>query len=877
MTKAGGSMPALSAGNTTGTVADLVAIIERSSDAILTCDPTGRLLTWNRTAERLWGWGPAEVLGRAATELLFPGHLRSQVSELAQRVLAGETVEDVEIEARRRDGMLVPITLSCFPLVDETGRIRGGSLLARDISEQRLYQSTLAESEARLRDAEALAHAGMWLWDSASDTVQWSDELHRIHGLEPHQFDGTLSGHLAPILPEDRERVAAAMIAVLPIGADLEILYRITRPTGELRWVSARGAATMDSSSKAVGLRGICQDVTDVKRAEEALRRQASLLHLVQRIAVAANEAKTLEEALWSCLDEVSRHTDWPVGRATFGDAELWHMAEPDRFEWIRQAVKDRPSTLADHVRVRRMPVAGQNFAPGLIGVAVPVLVGSEVAAVLEFYCLKSSEPDDQLIDALLAGGIQLGRVVERGRAERALAEQALHDSLTGLPNRALFLNRLNHALSRGDRQRGLLAVLFLDLDGFKLVNDSLGHDVGDALLVAVAHRLRAVLRPGDTLARFGGDEFTILCDQLVEPEQALLVAQRLADALAEPIDLSGGGEVVVSTSIGVAFSGHPDDSADHLLRDADVAMYRAKEQGRARWEVFDVAMHTRAAHRLEVVKDLRRARELGQMTLAYQPQVAMDDGRIIGVEALLRWHHPQQGLVPPAEFIPLAEESQLVLPIGSWVIREACSQLAAWRRQIPGTADLEMCVNVSARQLASGDLASVVSAAIAENDLDPGKLCLEITESVLMEDAEFYLEVLLGLLRVGVRVAIDDFGIGYSSLAYLRRFPVDVLKLDRAFVEGIGTGAETSQARAIVRAVIEMAHSLDLTLVAEGIETADQAAALRRLGCDLGQGYWFARPQAPDTLIELLRGGGLALPPSARIAGLALREPAGS
>jgi EAL domain-containing protein (putative c-di-GMP-specific phosphodiesterase class I) len=254
-----------------------------------------------------------------------------------------------------------------------------------------------------------------------------------------------------------------------------------------------------------------------------------------------------------------------------------------------------------------------------------------------------------------------------------------------------------------------------------------------------------------------------------------------------------------------------------------------------------------------------------------------MADGHIVGVEALLRWRHPEQGLLSPAEFIPLAEESQLILPIGSWVIREACSQLAAWRREAPGVADLEMCINVSARQLASGDLASVVSAAVAEHDLDPTRLCLEITESVLMEDADFYLAALRELLRVGVRVAVDDFGIGYSSLAYLRRFPIDVLKLDRAFIEGLGTGVQRSQARAIVRAVIELAHSLNLTLVAEGIETADQAAALRRLGCDHGQGYWFARPQPPEALLDMLRRDGLALPPSTRIDSGAGRELTGT
>ena len=843
------------------TVADLVAIVERSSDAIVTCDGDGRVLTWNRGAERLWGWGPAEVLGRPALELLFPEHVRPRMAALKERVLAGEALEDVEVDACRRDGYPVDIVLNCFRLLDGADEVRGMSLIARDVSEQRLYQRTLAETETRLREAEALAHAGMWLWDTATDAVQWSDELHRIHGLEPRQFEGTIAAHLAPVVPEDRRRVAAALASAVATGSDLGLGYRIARPSGEQRWISARGSVTVDSSGRPVGLRGICQDVTEEKLAEEALRRQASLRHLVQRIAVAANEAKTLEEALASCLDEVCRHTGWPLGRAIVNGNELWHVSKARRYGSIRDALEGRPWICSYEVRTRRSAVGGPTIVAGVSGIGVPVLVGSTVAAVVEFFFLDQSEPDDPLLEALLAGGIQLGRVVERAQAEQALADQALHDHLTGLPNRALFLARLNQALRRRDRSPDRVAVLFLDLDGFKLVNDSLGHDVGDTLLVAVARRLRGVLRPGDTLARFGGDEFTVLCDHVADEEQALAVAQRLSDALLEPVELPGGGEVVVSTSIGVAFSGGPDDSADRLLRDADVAMYRAKEQGRARWQVFDVAMHTRAAQRLEVTRELRRARELGQMALHYQPQVSMADGRIVGVEALLRWRHPKHGLLPPSEFIPLAEESQLIVPIGAWVIAEACGQLAAWRRALPAAGQLGLCINVSARQLRSDELAGTVAEAIAVNGLDPAHICLEITESVLMEDADHFLEALRRLVRLGVRIAVDDFGIGYSSLAYLRRFPLDVLKLDRTFVEGLGSGSEPAHARTIVRSVIDLAHSLDLKLIAEGVESADQATALQGLGCDVGQGFWFARPEAPDAFAQLLARDGFAPP----------------
>ena len=431
---------------------------------------------------------------------------------------------------------------------------------------------------------------------------------------------------------------------------------------------------------------------------------------------------------------------------------------------------------------------------------------------------------------------------------------QATHDALTGLPNRTLVLDRLTHALARSRRQPQGLAVLFVDLDRFKVVNDSLGHSVGDEVLVQVAQRLQAAVRPADTVARLAGDEFVVICEDVVDERDVLRVAERVAQAVAAPIPLYGR-DTIITASIGIALACE-ETRAEDLLRDADVAMYRAKERGRARLEVFDQAMRTRMLRRLEIEHALRRALQEDAFTLHYQPTVHLATGRPISVEALLRWEHPEWGLVMPGEFVPLAEETGLIMPLGKWVIEEACRQLASWRRMHSECADINVSVNLSARQFADPNLVDIVSSALKESGLAPSGLWLEITESVLMEEAQTTVETLRALRGLGVHLSIDDFGTGYSSLSYLKRFPVDVLKIDRSFVDGLGTDPEDE---AIVTAVVRLAQALDLDVVAEGVETAGQLAELRRLGCTAVQGFYFGRPRPPEeTLAYLMRAPGL-------------------
>jgi diguanylate cyclase (GGDEF)-like protein/PAS domain S-box-containing protein len=452
--------------------------------------------------------------------------------------------------------------------------------------------------------------------------------------------------------------------------------------------------------------------------------------------------------------------------------------------------------------------------------------------------------PDGQPIHLIS----QMQDVTDRKAAERELADRALHDPLTGLPNRLLFLDRVQVAISRIERTGKPVAVFFIDLDRFKLVNDSLGHSIGDRMLVEVAWRLANTLRPNDTVSRFGGDEFTLLCEDIDEPA-AQSVAERIARTLMEPFVIDGR-ELFATASIGASICREPHLEAEAMLRDADVAMYRAKDQGRSHFVIFDGGMRSRATERLDLENDLRRAVDRGELRLHYQPLVELDTGRIFGVEALVRWQHPRRGLLAPGQFIGVAEDSGLIVPLGQWVIREACEQARRWN---DAGHDLVMSINLSPRQLADPQLPAVVSHIVGDTGVRPQQIWLEITESATVDTG---IGPLVELKTLGVRLALDDFGTGLSSLNQIRRLPpVDTLKIDRSFVEDLGRAPADV---AIVAAVIGMARALDLAVIAEGIENEPQARALRELGCELGQGFYFSRPAEPSAIERLLGAAAL-------------------
>jgi diguanylate cyclase (GGDEF)-like protein len=439
--------------------------------------------------------------------------------------------------------------------------------------------------------------------------------------------------------------------------------------------------------------------------------------------------------------------------------------------------------------------------------------------------------------------------IADRKLTEEQLIHDALHDSLSGLPNRAFFLTLLDRAIKRTRRRHDyLFAVLFVDLDRFKLVNDSLGHTVGDQLLMAIAERLRRCLRPGDVVARLGGDEFSILLEDVGEVSDATRVAERVQAELKEPF-IFDGHEVFTSASIGIALSTAGHDRPEYFLRDADTAMYRAKARGKARYEMFDEAMHARAVAELRLETDLRRALEREEFRVRYQPIVALHDGRAIGFEALIRWQHNDRGLVAPAEFIPVAEETGLIVPMSQWVMETACRQTRAWLDEFPELPDLSVSVNLSAKHFQQSDLLEQIQSVLEQTGLPAKNLKLEITESVLMDGPESHIATIRGLRDAGIQVLIDDFGTGYSSLSYLQRFSVDTLKIDRSFLMERGDGEGWD----IVETIITLAEDLGVTVIAEGVETEEQNARLKELRCGHAQGYLFREPMDAEAATALL------------------------
>jgi diguanylate cyclase len=481
----------------------------------------------------------------------------------------------------------------------------------------------------------------------------------------------------------------------------------------------------------------------------------------------------------------------------------------------------------------------------------VPIVILSGLQDELLAVKAVQEGAQDYLVKGRVDGnaiGRSIAYAVERKHAEMELSHKAMHDALTGLPNRTLFLDRLKHAVMRAKRHHTLMGVMFIDLDGFKPINDTYGHEVGDRLLIALASRLQEGLRGSDTAARFGGDEFVILCEDVAGQQDVVGIAQRVLRSVAEPFVI-GAERLSIEASMGIAITDGKGDTAESLIRNADAAMYGAKKQGAA-FEVFDDDIQARVQERVEMERQLRRSVDEGDFRLLFQPQVDLRSGEIVGLEALLRWDHPARGLIEPVEFLWLAEETGLATEIGDWVLEQTCRHAAMWREAGPSRTPLRICVSLSAPQHFDPGLIETVRRVVGEAGIDPATLCVEITEGIVMRDAEASIDTLRGLKQLGVTIGMDDFGSSQSSLGALKRFPLDILKVDRSFVSGIGEDAEDA---AIVTAVINMAHALGLVTVADGISSREQVELLKEFGCDVGQGQYFARPRPSEAIAELL------------------------
>lgn len=622
--------------------------------------------------------------------------------------------------------------------------------------------------------------------------------------------------------------------------------------------------------------------------AEKGLRdlyEKQQQLALLETIATAANQSNSIDDTMRFALDAICQHTGWGFGNvylpsATIPDylvpAGVWHAANPAHLDAFisltletdfaigeglpgRVYQSGKPVWISDLTLDRNFPRTVVAALSGCCAAfAFPVLVGNDVLGVLEFFHHSTVSPDNQFLGVLAQIGTQLGRVVERRRAEQKLMHDATHDPLTGLPNRLLLTDRLERAVATHLRRPDIgFAVIFIDLDRFKLVNDSLGHSAGDILLQEIAHRFsQTLIESGHklavgeaTLARLGGDEFIILLEDVQRSSIAVDIAQSLQDSLQNPLFIDGQ-ELYSSASIGVASSEAGYTCAPDIMRDADLAMYRAKAEGRARVEIFDQSLHVDARRRLTLESELRNALKKKEFVLHYQPIISLGSRAMTGFEALVRWQKSDGQIIPPSDFIPLAEETGLIVFIGSWVLEQSLKTLARWQQEFPRAEPLSMSVNVSPRQFHQTEFVEQVINAVTASGIPPQTLRLEITESVTIQNAQHAVGILQRLREFGVRVSIDDFGTGYSSLSYLHQLPFDTLKIDRSFVSALQSRSDGGQ---IVQTILDLAKNLNLDVVAEGTESEDHVKILHQMGCGYAQGYFFSRPLNETAVVEML------------------------
>jgi len=688
--------------------------------------------------------------------------------------------------------------------------------------EHRLTQDALRTSRSKMVEAQRIAHLGGWEWDITDNEVKLSNEAERIMGKSSQIGTLTLEIFLEMIHPDDRATFQQAIDRAISQGTSFGLDYRIRRTDGSERTIHCQVEPISDSYGETIRLSGTIQNITERKQMEETLRQSATVFENTTE-GVMITDARGRVVSVNRAFTEITGYgQDDVIGKSTSILKSGRHDKAFYRIMWGR--IRETGSWQGEIWNRRK----NGNVYPEWLNISV----------------VKDNEGNTTNYVGVFSD------ISDMKASEQKLDHLAHHDPLTGLPNRLLLNARMEQSMARAHRSNDMLAVLFLDLDHFKNVNDTLGHPVGDQLLQEVAHRLTACVRKEDTVTRLGGDEFTIVLEELHDSRFAGKVALKIIDELAK-IFLLKGHEVFVTCSIGISIFPNDGNDITTLLKNADSALYRAKDEGRNNYQYYTEELTTRAMERMVMETNLRHALERNELVVYYQPQVDLYSGRVIGMEALLRWRHPEIGLIPPDAFIPLAEETGLIIPIGEWVLRTACARLKSWIDD--GLPELRVAVNLSSRQFNQKNLPETIADILRDTGLKPQCLELELTERIVMQDADNSVEMLDSLKKLGIQFSIDDFGTGYSSLSYLKRFPIDRIKIDKSFVDHITTDSEDAS---ISQAIISMSHGMNLKTVAEGVETLEQQEFLRSHQCDEIQGFYFSRPLPEMEMEHLLRSG---------------------
>jgi diguanylate cyclase (GGDEF)-like protein/PAS domain S-box-containing protein len=769
------------------------------------------IVVWN-TAN---GRGPLSIAGPNMSLLMLLAYISivSATGLVLASLLCQRAAAEKKIKAERDK-------------LEQTVQERTAELL-NDIDERKRIEKELLAREQQLAQAQKLAQIGSWNWDVESATITWSDELYRIYGVDKATFDVTPAKCRSLIHKDDFEVLRRIVERSHRTGKPFHIEHRIILPSGAVKTVAARGFVSKDDKGRVVRMFGTEQDITEAKRAETALREAEERYRMV--VELCPDAILVQQDGIITFGNQAAIALLAADGMGQIIGRSLFRFIDPDSHDIGREII----TSLQPGEAVRR--------AEGKL----VRLDGSEVDVDIHACSFMHK--------GRFAVLLIMRDITERKRSAEQMAYLAHYDSLTGLPNRALFHQRLSHALNIAERPGRSLEILFLDLDRFKEINDTLGHATGDLVLKETAERLQGILRESDTVARLGGDEFVVLVENVDEPHRGATIAGKILAAFASPF-LRDREPLHITTSIGI--SSFPTDGIDGetLLKKADIAMYRAKESGRNNYRYYSAEMNIHTVERLTLEHALHHAIEENQLVLHYQPKVDVLSGRIIGMEALLRWKHPTMGWMSPDKFIPLAEKSGMIHVIGAWAIRTACMQNKLWQESF--TERLQIAVNLSLLQLSDNNLVPSINQILKESELDPRYLELEIAESAVMANPEKTARMLNTLHDIGVGVTIDDFGTGQSCLAHLKQFPIQAVKIDRSFVRGIPHSRSDA---AIARAIIGLAHSFECDVVAEGTETRQQFEFLREHDCNSVQGYYFSEPLNAHRFAELLHKQSMA------------------